>query len=71
LVNQGELKREATWTESLAVGSAGFVEKIKPLILTRRETEIAPAADDAWILREPASAYGQESGLKSGAKTEN
>jgi hypothetical protein len=33
------VNREPIWTESLAVGRAGFVEKIQPLILSRRETE--------------------------------
>jgi len=31
---------EPIWTESLAVGSGGFVEKIKPMVLSRRETEV-------------------------------
>jgi hypothetical protein len=70
-IQHGALKRDPTWTESLAVGSAGFVEKIKPLILTRRETEIIPAEEDTWVLQEPSSSYGQETGLKSGPKHEN
>ena len=45
-----ELKREACWTESLAVGSAGFVERIRPLILNRRETEIVEEQPGLWVL---------------------
>ena len=37
---QHPVKREPRWTESLAVGSRNFVERIKPRILSRRETEV-------------------------------
>src|SRR4051812_44228343 len=63
-----QMKREPWWTESLAVGSAGFVEKIKPLILSRRDTEITERGDNRWVLQEPAAAYGQKTGAKSAAK---
>jgi hypothetical protein len=33
----------------MAVGSLGFVEKVKPLILSRRETEIVESADDKVV----------------------
>ena len=46
------MKRELGWTESLAVGSLGFVEKVKPLVLSRRETEIVPTDDNVWVLQE-------------------
>ena len=70
-IQRGELRREAAWTESLAVGNAGFVEQIQPLILTRRETETVPVAEDAWVLREAPTPYGQETGLKSSPKNQN
>jgi len=63
-----EMKREPCWTASLAVGSLGFVEKVKPLILSRRETEIVPTADNAWVLQEAVIAYGQETDLKNASK---
>ena len=31
-----QIQRQACWLESLAVGSIGFVERIQPLILSRR-----------------------------------
>ena len=51
-IARDEVKREPCWTESLAVGSLGFLEKVKPLILFRRKTEMASSADDVWVLQE-------------------
>ena len=53
-----EFEREPIWTESRAVGSAAFVEKIKPLILSRRETEMIQGADGMSVLREWPVRYG-------------
>jgi len=47
-IARDKVKREPCWTESLAVGSLGFVEKVKPLTLFRRKTEIVPTADNLW-----------------------
>jgi hypothetical protein len=44
--------REPSWTESLAVGSSGFLEKISPLTLSRRETEIVETGTGTWMLKE-------------------
>jgi len=68
-IAQDEAKREPCWTESLAVGSVGFLEKVKPLILSRRETEIVESADNkVWSLQEETTAYGQKGGQKNGGK---
>jgi putative transposase len=40
LIAHEQMRREPCWTEGLAVGSAGFLERIKPLILSRQETEL-------------------------------
>jgi len=64
-----EMKREACWTESLAVGSPGFLERVKPLILSRRETEIVEEESGLWVLKERQMPYGLESGPKNAAKT--
>jgi hypothetical protein len=53
-----EIRREGCWTESLAIGSAGFVERIEPLILSRQKTEIVEASEGLWVLQERGSAYG-------------
>ncbi len=67
-IARDEVKRQACWTESLAVGSLGFVEKIQPLILSRREMEIVAAADKVWALQEEAAPYGRKTGLKTAPK---
>ena len=68
-IARGQMKRETCWTESLAVGSAGFVEKFKPADFSRRETRIVEAEEGAWALQETASPYGQKTGSKIAAKT--
>jgi putative transposase len=60
-----QMKREASWTESLAVGSAGFVEKFKPADFSRRELEAVAIGGGAWALREAVMPYGQKTGLKN------
>jgi len=63
-------KREPIWTESLAVGSAGFVEKVKPMVLTRRETEVIEREEGVSVLEESPPPYGQKASPKSGANLE-
>jgi len=61
---QEQLKREPCWTEGLAVGSAGFVERIQPLILSRQETELVQADREIWVLKEAPVPYGAKTGPK-------
>jgi len=70
-IARGEVKREPMWTESLAVGSAEFVEKIKPMVLTRRETEVIQSGEGISVLQESAPPYGQKTSLKNDANVEN
>jgi hypothetical protein len=68
-IAQGHAQREPCETESLAVGSHGFLEKIRPLILSRRETEMEESSDgNVWALQEAPVPYGQERGAKDGSK---
>ena len=67
-IARDEVKREPCWTESLAVGSLGFVEKVKPLILFRRKTEMVSTADNVWVLQEALIAYGHETDVKNASK---
>ena len=60
-----EVRREPCWTESLVVGSPGFVKRMQPLIVSRQETEIAEGPGGVWILREGAVPYGKETGPKT------
>ena len=61
-IARDELKREPCWTESLAVGSMPYLEKIKPMVLSRRETEVVEERPDFWVLKEAEIPYGQKSG---------
>ena len=54
-------KRQPFWTESLAVGSVGFLNKVKRLILSRRETELVEEGPELWVLKESAIAYRAKS----------
>jgi REP-associated tyrosine transposase len=67
-IARDQAKRQACWTESLAVGSRGFVEKVQPLILSRRETEIVATTETIWSLQEEALPYGQKMGTKIASK---
>jgi REP-associated tyrosine transposase len=69
-IAQGELQREAIWTEALAVGSIQFVERIKPMVLTRRETEVISMGEGVSVLQDSPSPYGPERGLKNAAKAQ-
>ena len=64
-IARGEMNREPYWTQSLAV------EKVQPLILSRRETEIELAAEGLWMLSESPIPYSQKKGPKIAAKALN
>ena len=64
-IARGELKREPIWTESLAVGSGGFVERTQPMVLSRRETQIVELGDVS-VLQEQSVPYGQKHSWKNG-----
>jgi hypothetical protein len=49
-IAENEMRRVPFWTESIAVGSSGFVEKVQPLILSRRETDVEQVMDSVWTL---------------------
>jgi predicted nucleic acid-binding protein len=39
----GEMKREPQWTESLAVGSEGFIERMQPMIRGGKRLQSSPS----------------------------
>ena len=45
-----------------------FLEKIKPLILSRREMEMVETAEGVYVLQQTTLRYGRDSGPKSGRK---
>lgn len=59
-----EMKRQAYWTESLAVGGPTFLEKMQGLILSRRETEIVEQESNLWVLKEKDVPYGTSAEFK-------
>ena len=62
------IKRQGCWTESLAVGGLCFLQRVKLLILSRRETEIVEAGAELWVLKENEIPYGQKRPRKTSAK---
>jgi hypothetical protein len=63
-----QARRQACWTESLAVGSMGYLEAIRPRIRSRRENELVETTENVWALREPARPYGAEAAGKRPGK---
>ncbi len=49
LLAQEQLKREGCWTEGVAVGSAGSLERIRPLIWSRQELERVQREREIWV----------------------
>jgi putative transposase len=67
-IARGEMERQACWTESLAVGSAAFIERFAPDDFSRRETEMVETASGVWTLRDVVVPYRPETGPKNAAK---
>jgi putative transposase len=55
-IAEGRMCREPRWTESVAVGSEGFVRQIASRIRGRQELEVVEEGE-RWLLREPDQAY--------------
>jgi putative transposase len=70
-VARDERRREAWWTESVAVGRPDFLERIRPMILSRRELETIEPENGVWVLRELEVPYGGFLARESGAKAQN
>ena len=64
-IAQKQFKREPCWTESLAVGSPRFLERIRPLILSRQETDLVQQDGEIWVLEEPSIPYGAKASSKN------
>jgi len=67
-IQRRELKRQATWTESLAVGNQQFVERVTGVYETRKKfvyTEASIATDlSTWTIHEESLPYSAFSGVK-------
>ncbi len=65
-------KRDARWSEALAVGSQAFVENVKRKLAMKAKYRNVDEADGSYALREPTSAYRGSLGVKTGIlRTEN
>lgn len=60
MIARDKLGREACRTDSLAVGSPCFLERVRPLILGQAEMEIVEEHPGLWVLRETEVPCGQE-----------
>ena len=58
--------RQNKWTQSIAVGSQRFIEKMKEALGFRAKGRKIICADDTFELREVLTPYGQASNLNSG-----
>ena len=65
-MGNGKNIRDEKWTKSIAVGSRGFVDKVKSMLgakaLGRKSTE----AGESYQLREPSVPYNVHFGVKKG-----
>ncbi len=58
-------KRDARWSEALAVGSQAFVEKVKRELAMKAQYRDVDEADGSYALCEPAIAYTGGFGAKN------
>jgi putative transposase len=63
-LRQGRQEREPRWTESVAVGSRSFVERIQHELGNRGRYRTIAVEDGDHFLREPTEPYGRDSRLK-------
>ena len=62
------LRREPYWTESVAVGSKAFVQRLESLQARRMRFdryEVPDSDPQTWAIREPRERYSADSGLPS------
>ena len=58
--------KDSKWTQSIAVGSKTFIEKMKKALGYRAKGRKIISADDTFELREVISPYGKANNLDSG-----
>jgi hypothetical protein len=62
---QANSVRDKTWSESLAVGSEDFVEKVKTLLKTKATNREVTEMGDKHALREQSARYNSDFGAKN------
>jgi putative transposase len=62
--SDGNNHRDEKWTNSIAVGSKGFIQSVKSLLGALARERKAREAAGAYQLREPSALYGDRFGVK-------
>jgi putative transposase len=62
----GIKRREECWTRSIAVGSDGFINKVKSIMGVSAIGRNCVPAGDSYQLREPRVSYNADFGVKNG-----
>ena len=60
-LRNGKLERDGRWTESVAVGSRGYVEHVRRELGSRGRYRVIEPLGDSHILHETAEDYGYDS----------
>ena len=61
-IMKGDIKRQPQWTESIAVGDKGYVEKVKDQMGYKAIGRKVVENEDSFVLREPQVSYQSISG---------
>ena len=59
-----QLDRRVEWTQSIAVGSREFVERVEAELGVRSWYRAIQATGDGFTLREPSASYGAHFGAR-------
>ncbi|MBW2004626.1 MAG: transposase [Deltaproteobacteria bacterium] len=65
-LGNGKNIRDEKWTRSIAVGSKGFVDRVKSILGALASGRKSIEAGESYQLREPSIPYGAHSGVKKG-----
>jgi len=63
-LRDGKNVRDEKWTRSIAVGSRGFVDKVKSILGALAKGRKCVEAGESYRLREPSIPYGEYFGVK-------
>ena len=64
-LNNGGNRRDDKWTKSIAVGSEGFIEKVKFLLGVMAKGRKSLKAAEGYQLRDPSAPYNAHFGIKN------
>jgi putative transposase len=70
-LENGLLMRDDRWSESIAVGSLAFIDKVKSELGVRAAHRDVIEADGSYVLREPAEAYAVKFAENEALRSQN